>query len=533
MKVTERVICPRCGRIRLTREKDFGTNEFEESCDVCGYARGGRINGNSLISDYECGGYGRIAYIDKKSGDQTIVPFDEPKTQLGARREFLRWIREHNISDPNAAAVSRYNEQERVLEEYNSGRKEWVKTHMVEKALIDDGKKRWEESYAITTTKEDVLLAEIDEMELETQWIPGIISKELRVTAIPSPLEASTVCVTNGLDPEVTFENAVEGSKLVLDYKGRHWNISSIARTTLYETAKLWGSSLSRMAPMQLAQNLNNSLSVSRGQTLLLIRQKKAMAFHSDGSYCVMPISALVEITKKSLEKYGQIIFKEGFHSNSYTLAEWRLPDVQSDLIAKYQDALQNAPSRNHAVNFMPVVRLTSSDTAHCAATIQPMFEKKNGGCFSLGTGISVKHEKKANSPSFGLDLFEEKADTIFAKFNESIENLERMAKTEIYNPVNTCVGIFNWLNRSQLAIPRKYADVVREEIERFAINTPIMSMHDIYLSMTECVGLAKEHGASRTTILNIEEAIAKIISLDWKSFDIGGVVVWGDKQAG
>ena len=56
--------------------------------------------------------------------------------------------------------------------------------------------------------------------------------------------------------------------------------------------------------------------------------------------------------------------------------------------------------------------------------------------------------------------------------------------------------------------------------------------MHDIYLSMTECVGLAKQAGASASTLVNIEEAIAKVMSLDWKSFDVGGVVAWGEKRA-
>lgn len=532
MKVTERAICPRCGRIKLVREKNFGTSEFDETCYACGYARDGKINGEVLTTDSEWGGYGRITYTDKKSGNQTIIPFDEPKTQNAAKREFLRWLRTHHICESDAVGVSRYDSSGNVLEEYDLKRKEWIKKEIIEKSLSDDGKKRWEENYCFTTENEEAFLAEIEEMELETQWVPGVISKDLRVTAIPSPLEASSVCVAKCLDPEITFETATEGSKLVLDYKGRHWNVSSIGRSTLYETAKLWGSSLSRMSPISLAQNLNNSLMVSRGQTLLLIRQKKIMAFHSDGSYCVMPISALIELTQKALENYGHAIFKAGFHSNSYTLAEWRLPDVQSELITKYQDALQHTPTRNHAVNFMPIVRFSSSDTAHCAATIQPMFEKQNGVCFPVGLGISVKHEMKAGT-SYGLTRFEEESEMIFAKFNESIENLQRMARVEIYNPVNTCVGIFNYLNRKQLVIPRKYADVVREEIEHFSINSPIMSMHDIYLSMADCIGLAKESGASRTAIINIEEAITKVLFLDWKSFDIGGVIAWGDRQAG
>ena len=130
------------------------------------------------------------------------------------------------------------------------------------------------------------------------------------------------------------------------------------------------------------------------------------------------------------------------------------------------------------------------------------------------------------------MELFEKEAAGLYAKFGDSMKDLKRMAETAIYNPQNCVVGIFNWINRSQTVISRKYADAIREEVEIMTVNSPVLSMHDIYLSMTECVGLAKQAGASASTLVNIEEAIAKVMSLDWKSFDVGGVVAWGEKRA-
>ena len=61
----------------------------------------------------------------------------------------------------------------------------------------------------------------------------------------------------------------------------------------------------------------------------------------------------------------------------------WELPDVRDDLIDKYQKALSNAVSRNHAVNWMPVVRLSTSDTATSSAILMPKLMSP-GGAFSF-----------------------------------------------------------------------------------------------------------------------------------------------------
>lgn len=531
MNRRERTTCPRCGQISFHAKVDAVSREYEESCDECGLAR---VRKESTTLG-EWGGYGQIAYRDQTTNNRVVIPFDAPViSRSAAKREFLKFFRQRkNDAVAGSKKLSWFDCERQVLEKYDAEKETWRDAHTVAQSLCDDGIKRWEETYFIETKSEDKFLAEVDEMELETMWVPGVVSKDLRVVAIPSPIEMSLLCDKLGLDAEMTFENATEGTKLVLNHKDKHYNMSNVGRATLYETAKLSGASLGRLPPQLLAQNLNNSLSVARGQTLMLIRQGKVMALHPDGTYCVMPISSLVEITKKSLAQYGKVVFENAYHTNHYTAATWSLPDAQNDLLVKYQDALQGSASRNHAVNFMPVVRLSASDTAHSTATLQPMFKKTNGVCFALGDGISVRHEVKCRGgESFGLDLFEQQSKTIFAKFNESIENLKRMAETEIYNPVNCVVGIFNWINRGQLVIPRKYADVVRGEIETFSINDPIISMSDIYMSMTDCIGLAKEGGASKMAQLNIEEAIAKVVTLDWTAFDIGGIVAWGDKQA-
>ena len=96
------------------------------------------------------------------------------------------------------------------------------------------------------------------------------------------------------------------------------------------------------------------------------------------------------------------------------------------------------------------------------------------------------------------------------------------MSRKEISNPVNCLVGI-----SSALKLPRKYADLARDEVETFAISTPHMSALDIYLSLAQVPAYAEKAGASQTKILELEETVAKILNMDMSDYDIGGTVSW------
>ena len=416
---------------------------------------------------------------------------------------------------------------------------------------------RWTEDFEISAESEEVLLDEVRNMEDNSLWLNGYVSSELRLIGIPSPMEAAQTAAAYGLEPERTEENArgfgyrgrggdtrERATGLILafqdaalrlgptgDYK-EYKNISRAAWGTLCETAKLTGSALGRMAPLQLADCLNEGLFVARGQSLLLLRYDKIMALHSDSEcgYCVMPISELLEISRRELEaKFGTVVFREARHSNILTTALWELPDAKKQMLVKYQSALAHAASRLHPIDFMPAVRFTASDTARSSATLRPMFVKKDGTALTFGGDIAVKHEKK-RSGICGVDLFTQEAGKLFAKFDETLAKVQEMAETEIYNPVNCTVGLFNFINRGGALIKRQYADAAREEVERFSVSSPVMSMHDIYISMSECVCAAKRDDVRNTA--KIEEALSKVLTADWKAYDVGGLVAWGEKGA-
>lgn len=521
-----KTICPRCEQFSLQRDE----NMLEEMCFDCGYARSFEARTQRLV--YECGGYGRISYVDGRSGKRVMIPFTEPIKRPSAKRAFLKFFRERANIKAEKREVSWFDCERKVLEKYTSDENAWKKGNKMQQALCDDGKNRWEDTFFCQTEDEEKFLLEVEETELETLWLEGIPSREIRLAAIPSLIETGIISEKYGLNLEKTYSNAEDGTGLILNCSNHWYNVSSIARSTLYETAKIWGSALGRMSYSDLAEILNKGLRIARGDSLILIRQGKVMALHSSGNYCVMPISDLIGITKQSLAAYGQVVFSHGYHSNQYTMAVWSLPDIQEKLLAAYRDALLGTTSRCQEVNFIPAVCFSASDTAHSAASLKPVFLKTNGVSLSFNPGICVKHERKRTGELYGLDLYEQEVGTIYDKFQESMGVLRRMAAMDIYHPVNCVVGLFNWINRKHQVIPRKYADVIRQQVENISINAHSVSAHDIYLSMVDCVALAQQGGASLGTWLNMSDAIAKVLTVNWTKFDVGGSVAWGDKQS-
>lgn len=391
---------------------------------------------------------------------------------------------------------------------------------------------KWLDSYEYNTLNEAALLTEIEEMELNSKWTPGIRSKDLVVGEIGSPIEAGSVSYDLKIPYELVYDTVMGGTKLLISngdrkYGAPTWCIRDTARNSLYETAKLKGSSLGRMTQQNLSITLNKGLEVARGYTLMLERYGKVSAFHSDssGGYRIMPISELLTIAKSELDsRFGGSVFVAGMNSHDYTQAVWELPYAKDDLLDVYQKAMVGAVSSCHTIDFMPAVRFASSDTASSSASLIPLFKLPSGTYFRLGDGIQVEHERTLRVGAIdGVELFEERAKDLFAQFNETADIIAKMSLTEIWNPVNTLVGICN-----KLKIPKKYADAAREEVERFCVTSRVMSMHDIYLSMAECVGYARQLNASKNVIFNLEESVAKALTLDWKTFDVGGIVAWG-----
>lgn len=380
------------------------------------------------------------------------------------------------------------------------------------------------DEYSFTTETQTDLVEEVCQMEANSEWKPGIISKELRLEAIEAPMYAQDAALRYGLDADLMADTA-ENTKLLLDYFGEKMMVRDTARSTIGETAKLYGSALGRMGTPLMAETLNNGLSVARGNSLILMRYGKVSAVHSDaeGGYQVMPISRLLDISYNALQRdFGDVEFQQGYNSHGFTSAVWALPDAQNDILTAYQDALQGAVSHNFGINMMPAVKLMTSDTASSCARLIPVF-LFHGTELRLVDGVSIKHTKRyvVNGKS-GIEAFADGAGDLYARFKSCAEVISHLGQIPVRNGCNCVVSLCK-----RYDIPKKYGEAARRLAERFTSGGRVISAHDIYLCMNEAVVEAKRLGAGCLQIVNLQEAVAKIINADWPAHDVGGTVAW------
>jgi hypothetical protein len=379
------------------------------------------------------------------------------------------------------------------------------------------------DDYEFKATGYDDLMQELKLTEQNSRWIDDVSSKEITLESIDGPLMADEVAQKTRIATQVVFDTAQEGTHLIAATEAGNFCLRECARSSLLETAKLNGSSLGRMSPYVFAQCVNWGLSVARGKSLLLERYGKVAAMLSDG-YEVMEMPILLAYTKNSLNKnFGESVFNSGYTSHSFTEASWELTDAKSVIQNIYQDALMKAPQISHAqmADVMPVAHFYSSDTGGSKATLVPEFKLPNGVTFRFTDGIAVKHEKSGEKT--GLDRYNENIDDLFAQFQEAGKVITELASIEIRNPVNCVIELCK-----KFGIAKRYGSAAVDEIEIATYASPILSAHDIYISLQTAVLEAQQRGASRQTINQTSETMARILKIkDWKDYDVSGVSAW------
>lgn len=395
----------------------------------------------------------------------------------------------------------------------------------------------WEDYFSRDSESE--LIKSVMEMEENSEWIPGITAKEIRLEAIDEgPLFIQPQMQTYHLDDQELFEETAQFGTKLLIYTGIYRNghshelVRDTAVSGLHRVARLNGNSLGQMTRLKYCETMNNGFETSKGTALGLIRYGKLSGLHSgaEGGYMAMPISRLLDITADVVtRRFGNADMTAGYNSHGFTRALWEMPDAQSRLLDMYQKALNEAghPSQ-YAVNFMPGVDFYSSDTAASAASLDPVFFKPNGTPLKFIDGVRIKHLRRGDAKDKdGLELFAAGADSIFAKFEDTAKVIARLAAIKIRNPENCCVRLCN-----RYHISPKYGQAALEEVERIAMGEMYITAHDLYLGMTEVLSEAERCDASQKVMTKLEESLAKIVRTDFSEDDVSGTVAWGQGQS-
>lgn len=376
---------------------------------------------------------------------------------------------------------------------------------------------------------QDLFCAEIRESDENSKWTEITINQcELVDLGLPMERMTNDVGKLYHLDEELVEDTAENGTRLMLLGEGIPFLVRRAALPSIFQTAKLNGSALGKMDPLRLAQTINNGFAVGSGKALALERYGKLSACHSagEGGYAIMPIPELCDIAIKELEeKFGYIEMDNAYHSHEYSRATWQLVDAQSAMMSKYQSVLQKYMEQEHIPMYMPAARFSSSDTANSCATLEPVFLTNEGSELRFTAGVSIKHKRAPAGELQPMDAFQQGCKELFAKFDESIEMMEELAKREVYHAENFVISVCK-----KLKIAKKYGEAARDYAECLAAGRAYVDGHSMYLAMTNIISSAKEYGASGRTLLELDEKISQIPTLDWAEHDVGGTVAWSDK---
>ena len=293
--------------------------------------------------------------------------------------------------------------------------------------------------------------------------------------------------------------------------------ISGTAYPTMEEAAKIYGTALSRMEAYDYSQVLNAGFRVADGNSKILIRYEEIAAVHSS-KYVPMPIPDLFQITKDELEqKFGEVEFRSGYNSTSYTECFFDLVEQEDELNEKYQKATEGF-HKNYGFSFMPVIRFASSDTAIAQASLTPLLAVGNR-YIRFVPSIKTKHDRSGRS--YGTAAFQESVKQCFAKFDDTVETVERLGKITLRHPANAVIGLCK-----RYHIPKSHAEQVWEDIKRFEEASVEVSAYDLYVALSLQVANSKEN-LSRYTALTLEENLAKALTGDFKSLDSAITPKW------
>ena len=306
-------------------------------------------------------------------------------------------------------------------------------------------------------------------------------------------IEEMTTRKEIGLD-QVNIEVSEHG------YKLNGIPMRDLAVSNLCDRLGVAGHLLDRLSKEELVNLLRFASSKHSPKEIgLMVNVGPSVAAVLSGDYRVLHADKLFEAAEEKLVQMKGV-FSSGLVTRDGFSAVYRLLD---DKIAKiYRDRF-NDMSLKHAV---PVVTISTSNTGFAAASILPQL-KLESTVFAVGKPLRVVHKGGAD-----LDGFKENLDQIYAMFRESAENLERLRKVNIENPVECFYNV-----AKRVLIPKKYA----VQAGNYLLISGATTALDIYLALTEVTWVADQCGASGAEINDLQEMVARAIFLDYIKYDI------------
>lgn len=319
---------------------------------------------------------------------------------------------------------------------------------------------------------------------------------------------------------EGIIDDTLENTRLLLKAEEMAYPVRNCAIKTILSRARISGNALNKVEKPVLAKILNYCLRVASGDALLRFSEGKISAVHGgDGSdYAVLEIPELFSRTINYLDKnFPGSTFAGGSYDHSLVTALWELTN-QDELVETYKEALSE-----HGINLdeiKPALRLSSSDVGVSGANLYPMlFVGKNHNIITLGSPLKLEHEAGATGAT--LEKFDEQLSLIYSRYTKAIKNLTDLLKIEISYPINCMAGVMK-----RVGISKKLSF---EAIDLFKAQNGEgpCTAHDIYYGISEVIFMLQCDGADGSKVAQMEENVARALSVRWGDYDIPGELKW------
>lgn len=313
-------------------------------------------------------------------------------------------------------------------------------------------------------------------------------------------------------DDEILKEAMESGEKAILVEFPLHGVLTHVPmRSTAFSSvnsrARLSGTSLAKMSATDYCTVMNIGLSLYNEECLVLYRDDKVSAIHSGdkNDYSVLPMYDLMQALLTGMDdlkfKYE---FVSGFLDHSYCSASFAIKN--KDIVEIYEPFMQKLGyvGKNKLV---PVLRFSSSDVATNGANLTPYLTDGKLS-IQIGNDLSLTHKNNAT-----VEQFAENVQNVYAIFQASVANLERLEKYKVEYPEDCFANICK-----KIGAANKYASEALSTFSATRSSTP--NGLELYMALWEIITQLQNAGCSESLIFAYQEKLSRVLFFNLETYD-------------
>ena len=312
--------------------------------------------------------------------------------------------------------------------------------------------------------------------------------------------------------------DTMENTSILLSVNGTEYPVRSCALKTILERARISGHALNKVSTTVFTQILNYCLDVASGDSLIKVADEKVSAVHGGDpkDYAVLEMLPLFQRVKDYLEEeFPGCQFVTASFDHSLALAIWSLDGQSDELLDTYRRELTAKGLGGKTVR--PGLRFMTSDVGASGANLYPIL-MMGGANKIVPLGYPIKTEHRCGAD---MDYFDEQLSLLYARFQDAIEKQTKLLQIEVRYPHTSMLGALK-----RIGAPKKLSYEAADMFLAQNGDTPCTA-YEIFLAMSEVIFLAQCDGATAGRVAQLEEIIARALSINWHEYDRPGDFKW------